>query len=102
MAHRNFTPERLAGPYASHKLIVQRKNIAGEFILTTVDPFPNVSTPIPFRALFGLAVACLSWMRVLSVVSHAHGSVQEKGKCVLESTRTTVTLSITKNNAVNN
>ena len=63
---------------ASHHPTVEKENIAGECIPTTVDQSPRKFTPTLSKALFGHAVARLSWMHERSVVSLALGSAPEK------------------------
>ena len=83
-------PERLAEMFVSHKVTADLENIAGEFIPTTADLFPSVLTLTQSKAVFGLAVAKLSWMHVRSVVSHALGSAPKKGIYVYQFMQTTV------------
>jgi len=67
--------ERLVERFAFHQPIVQLENGAGEFIPTTADLSPSVSTITLPKAVSGPAAAHLSWMHARSVVSHALGSV---------------------------
>lgn len=80
--------------FAFHKPIVQQENGAGEFMPTTVDLSPSVSTLTLSKAVSGPAAVHLSWMRVLSVASHALGSAQHQENRALQSIQTTVIRSI--------
>ena len=61
--------------FAFRQPIAQLENGAGEFIPTTADLSPSVSTITLPKAVSGPAAAHLSWMHARSVVSHALGSV---------------------------
>ena len=81
-------PERLVERSVSHQTTVRLGSGAGEFIPTTVGLFPSVFTPILSKAVFGLAVANLSWMHARSVVNRVLGSAPEKERRALRSIRT--------------
>ena len=51
----NFKQERLVEMFAFRQPIAQLENGAGEFIPTTVDLSPSVSTLTPSKALSGPA-----------------------------------------------
>ncbi len=73
-----------------HQPTVHQENGVGEFIPTTVDLSPSVSTVTLSKAVSGPAVAHPSWMHVLSVASHALGSAQHQEKRAWEFIPTTV------------
>ena len=83
--------------FVCHKTTVRLGSGAGEFIPTTAGLFPSVFTPILSKAMFGPAVANLSWMHVRSVANRVLGSVQEKGRRALRSIRTIVVQSTPPN-----
>ena len=77
--------------FVLHQQIVRKEKTAGEFILTTVGLFPSVFTLTQSKAMFGLAVANLSWMHARSVVNPVFGIIApEKERRALRSIRTTV------------
>ena len=82
--------ERLVDKFALTKPIVQQENGAGEFMPTTVDLSPSVSTLTQSKAVSGPAVEHLNWMPVHSVASHALGSAQHQENRALQSILTTV------------
>mmetsp|Transcript_16087 Transcript_16087/g.27353 ORF Transcript_16087/g.27353 Transcript_16087/m.27353 type:complete len:89 (+) Transcript_16087:190-456(+) len=84
--------------FAFRQPIAQLENGAGEFIPTTVDLSPSVSTITLPKAVSGPAAAHLSWMHARSVVNHALGNVLGKVRRANRSMPTTVIQSTTSNN----
>lgn len=96
MAKVNFTQGRLVERAVFHQLIVLKKKSAGEFIPTTAGLFPSVFTSTLSKAVFGLAVAKMSWMHARSVANHVFGIVPEKERRVWQCMRITVIRNITQ------
>ncbi len=95
MELRNYMQEKLVDKFVIHKPTVQQESGAGEFMPTTVDLSPSVSTLTLSKAMCGPAVVRLSWMPVLSVASHALGSAQHQENHALQSIPTTAVQSTT-------